>query len=227
MNRKPMLLAAGVLTAIAFAALPALASGGEYEAHCIGGSTCVGEITGGATSLESDNGDIITCSTVGGSTSFATTSTTGTVNLHFTGCREHVTFFTFQCNSPGSAAGTINVTGVTYHLVNLEHGGTTPGVKLTNVSVTFDCPGYTKKTVTGSVVGHLENPASFCNTATTTHAVNFQQGASTGIQKYMQVTTTGTQTDLIANNDSGGTYTTAAQLGTGIIHWNNPVMITC
>jgi len=226
MNKKLMLLAAGALTALAFAALPTVASAEEYLAHCEV-HECVGTITGGTSSLVSDNGDTITCSAVGGGTTLTTTSTTGEANLHFTGCREHVTFFTFQCNSAGAAAGTINANGLTYHLVNLEHGGTTPGIKFTNVSVTFECTGFSKKTVTGSVVGHLTEPANICNKTVTTHTVHFEQGATTGSQKYKQVTTTGTETDLIANNDAGGSYTTAAQIASGTIHWNHDVEITC
>jgi len=225
MNKKLMLLAAGTLIALAFAALPALASAGEYEAHCVGAHECVGEITGGALSLVSDNGDTITCSAVGGTTRFTTTTTTGTDNLHLSGCREHVTFFTFQCNSAGAAAGTISVSNLTYHLISLEHGGTTPGIKFTNISVTYECTGFSKKTMTGSLVGHLESAS--CNTETKTHSVTFEQGATTGSQKYKQVTTTGTETDLIANNDAGGSYTTMAIICTWTIHWDHDVKITC
>jgi len=219
-----MLLAAGALSALAFAALPALASAGEYEAHCEGAILCTGEITGGAASLVSANGDTITCSAMGGTTSFSSTTTTGTTTLHLTGCREHVTFFTFTCNSPGDVAGTINVASLQYHVINLEHGGTTPGFKFTGVNTTFECTGFSKRTVTGSVVGHLE--LASCNTATTTHAVNFDQ-ASTGSQKYKQATTTGTETDLIANNDAGGPYTTMAILATWTVHWDHSAKFTC
>jgi len=220
-----MLLAAGALSALALAALPALASAGEYEAHCEGAAECIGEFTGGPSSIVSDNGDTITCTAVGGTTSFATTSTTATANVHLTGCREHVTFFTFQCNSAGAAAGTINVSGVTYHLINLVHGGTTPGLKFTDISITFECAGFSKKTVTGSLVGHLESAS--CNTAVTTHSATFEQGATTGTQKYTQTTTTGTETDLIADNHAGGSYTTVAMVGTWTVHWNHNVKVTC
>jgi len=226
-----MLLAAGALSALAFAALPALASAGEYEAHCIGFATCTGTVAGGAAELETDGGEVITCSSVGGNTSFTTTSTTGTANLTFTGCREHITFFTFQCNSSGLANGTIHVNNLTYHLVNLEHSGTVPGVKFTDVSVTFECTGFAKRTVTGSVVGALEAPANFCNKAVASHKVTFEEGATTGTQKYTQITTTGTQTDLVSNSHTAGhpdnTYTTSAQKGTGTITWNHNVEITC
>jgi len=221
MNKKLLLL----VLALAFAALPALASAGEYELHCEGAAECVGEITGGPFSMISDSGEVFTCSAVGGSIRFASTSTTGTVNLHLTGCREHATFFTFQCNSAGAAAGTTSLVGLTYHLINLVHGGTTPGVKFTNISATFECTGFSKKTFTGSLIGHLESAS--CNTATTTHSVNFEESAITGSQKYTQTTTTGAETDLITNNDAGGSYTTMAIISTWTIHWDHNVKITC
>jgi len=229
MNKKLMLLAAGVLSALALAALPALASADEFEAHCeVNIHICEGEITGGASTLVSDNGDTITCSAVGGTTSFTSTSTTGEASLHFTGCREHVTFFTFQCNSAGAAAGTIKTNAMTFHVINLEHTPTTkPGIKFTSVSVTFECTGFSKKTVTGSVIGEIENAAGICNTAVSTHSVDFKDNGTTGVQTWMHTETTGTTTDLIANNDAGGSYTTAAQIGTATIHWNHPVKITC
>ena len=144
--------------------------------------------------------------------------------MHLTGCREHVTFFTFTCNTPSAAAGTINVNGLTYHFINLLHGGTTPGVKFTGVNATIECTELSKKTITGSVVGHLESAS--CNTGTTTHTVDLAQ-SSTGNQKYKQITTTGTETDLIANNDTGGSYTTMALISTLTIHWNHVATLTC
>jgi len=223
MNRNLKLLAAGALTALALAVLPALASAEEYEAHCEGAAVCTGEITSAAISLRDDGGNVITC-TLGGTTNFPTGTTTATATLHLTECREHVTFFTFKCNSPGAAAGTITTANLIYHFINLEHGGTTPGVKFTNISLTFECTGFSKKTVTGSLVGLIETAS--CNTAVTTHDFFFDE-SGTGIQKYMQLTTTGTKTDLIVSNDAGGAYTTAAIHTTWTVHWDHPAKITC
>jgi hypothetical protein len=230
MNRKLMLLASGVLAALAFAALPALASAGEYEAHCEGAKECVGTITGGHAELRNDAGQSITCTITEGDTSFKTTSTTGTANLTFKECREQITFFHFKCNTPGLGAGHISVQGLVYHLVNLEPSPqTVPGIKFTNVNVTFECAGFANKTVTGSVVGEILNPASVCNQTVSTTSVKFAEASgATGTQKYMQITTSGTKTDLISNEDtSSSTYRTSAQIGEGIIHWTPSVKITC
>lgn len=236
MNKKLMLLAVGALTALAFAALPALASATEYEAHCqdAKGNTvaiCEGEVTGGTAELRNSNNEIIKCTGTGGTTSFATTTTTGTANLKFTGCKEQATIFKFNCNSVGSGTGIIEAANLTYHLINLESGVKTPGIKFTGISVTFTCAGFSDKTVTGSVVGHMHDPATICNQALATHSVNFQEkvGGPVGTQTWMQTETTGTKTDLISNNDAGGTYFTSSQVATGTIHWKdgNLVKITC
>jgi len=116
---------------------------------------------------------------------------------------------------------------LTYHLVNLEHGGTVPGLKFTNVSMTYECTGFSKKTVTGGVIGALEEPSTFCNKSVASHKVTFQEGATTGSQKYKQETTTGTETDLISTNDAGGAYTTMSIKQTWTITWNHNVEITC
>lgn len=222
-----MLLAAGALAALAFAALPTIASAGEYEAHCEGAAECTGTITGSHAELNNDNNEAITCTITEGTTSFTSTSTTGKASLTFKECREQITIFHFKCNSPGLPAGHITVPNLVYHVVNLEHSPqTVPGIKFTDVNVTFECTGFSKKTVTGSVVGEILNPASVCEKSVSTHSVKFAQ-ASTGVQKWMQITTTGTKTDLISNNHAGGTYTTSAQIAEGTIHWSKPVKITC
>jgi len=224
-----MLLAAGVLSALAFAALPALASADEFQAHCEGAATCTGEITGGVAELRNSGGEVIKCTGLTGSTGFTSTTTTGTASFIFTGCREQVTIFKFQCRTPGSTNnGEITVNNLTYHVINLEHTPTTkPGIKFTNVSVTFTCAGFSDKTVTGSVVGTIEESNTVCEHEMSTMAVTFEESATQGTQKWTQTETTGTKTDLISNNDAGGAYSTSAQVGTGIIHWNHPVRVTC
>jgi hypothetical protein len=225
MNNKLMLLAAGVL--IAIAAHPALASAGEYALHCEGAVECTGTITGNHVELKNDANEAITCTTFEGSTSFTSTSTTGTASLTFRECREQITFFHFKCNSPGLGSGHITAPNLTYHVINLEPSpGVKPGIKFTNVAVTFECAGYSTKTMTGSLVGEMLNPASFCNQSVTTHTVKFAQ-SSAGVQQWMQVTTTGTKTDLVTNDDAESAYTTSAVITEGPIHWSRPVKITC
>jgi len=228
MNKKLMLLAAGVLSALAFAALPALASADEFQAHCEGAAECTGTIAGGVSELENSAGERIKCTGLTGNAKFATTSTTGTANLVFTECREQITAFKFKCNGGGGGAGEIKVNNLTYHLINLEETPTTtPGLKFTGVNVTFECTGFSKKTVTGEVAGEIEEASTICNSAVNSHKINFEQSTTTGKQRWGQTETTGTFTDLISNNDAGGSYLTSAQIGTGTVTWNHPVKITC
>jgi len=228
MNKKLMLLAAGVLSALAFAALPALASADEFAQDCEGAVECTGTIAGGVSELENSAGERIRCTGVNGSASFPSTVTTGSVSLNFTECREQVTFFKFKCNSEGAAAGEIKVGLFTYHIINLEHTPTTtPGIKITNINVTIECTGFAKKTVTGKVIGEIEEASSICNTFVNAHKINFAQSATTGKQKWIQTETTGTTTDLESNNHNGGPYLTSAQIGTGTITWDHNVKITC
>ncbi|HEX6781505.1 MAG TPA: hypothetical protein VF125_05675 [Solirubrobacterales bacterium] len=235
MNKKLMLLATGVLTALAFAALPAVASAGEPVAHCQNGAaSCIGAVTGGATQLRDDGGQGITCSSVHGKATVTNGSATGFLELTFTECKETITGFKFSCTNTG-VAGKITTGSMVTHLIYLHHlPNTTTGLKVTlpghgtgTGGVTFTCAGFSRKTVTGSVIGHISNPE--CNTYQTSHTADFTETSlGSGIQKYMQTTTTGEKTDLISNNDAGGTYTTAAQIGSGVIHWEGTkVNITC
>ena len=228
MNKKLMLLAAGVLSALAVAALPAVASAGEYTADCENGpATCEGTVAGGATQLRNDNGEGISCSSVHGITIVTNGSSTGVLILIFTGCVETITGFKFKCNSTGAAAGEIKTGSMVTHWIYLEPNKGTPGSKTTlpTAGVTFTCAGFAKKTVTGKVIGHISNPN--CGTFQASHTADFTE-SSTGVQRWMQATTTGETTDLISNNDAGGAYTTSAQIGSGVITWKGTkVKLTC
>jgi hypothetical protein len=229
--KKLMLLATGALIAFAFAALPAISSAGEFEAHCEGAAKCEGTITtpaGGFFELENNAGQRIRCTELSGSTSFTSTTKTGTATLDFGNCREQETIFKFQCTTPGMTAGTILVSNLTYHLVNLNDPlkgeANTPGIAFTSVNSTFVCAGgFENKTVTGNVLGRVENA---CSSSSTTTSVNFEAGVVTGEQKYMQITKTGAILDLTSGPHSPDT-STSSQIGTGIIHWSKPVKITC
>jgi len=224
MTKILMLLAAGALTALAFTALPALASAGEYEVHCQGAATCEGVIAGGGVQITNSTGEGMTCETLGGNTSFSTTTTTGTVNLVLTGCREVVTAFKATCTSPGYAGGEIRVNNLTYHIVNLEDSESVPGTAFTNVNITANCRFHT---FTGSLFGRIEEPTSICNLAVSTHRAVFEGGAITGSQKYSQITATGEQTDLTSRLFLGKTYYTTALVATWTVHWDHPVKVTC
>jgi len=109
----------------------------------------------------------------------------------------------------------------------LETNKGTPGVLLTGVNVTFTCAAFIKKTVTGNIIGHWENPQ--CGSSVASHKVTFSE-ISAGKQKYTQVTTVGTAFDLISNNDTEPSeYKTSSQTGSGVLsaESSNNVKFTC
>jgi hypothetical protein len=228
MNKKLMLLATGALIALAFAALPAVSSAGEYTLDCeLGvGKTCTGTFAGGARTVSNANNETVTCTALTGTATAKGGTSTGTVELDFTGCRETITIFKFACNSAGKPAGTVATGNLVTHLVNLaESPGSTPGVSVTNANVTFECTGFLNKTVTGSILLHIEKPN--CGTYQASHSATSTE-TSHGQQKFKQVTGTGPILDLISSNHNG-TYITSSQVGLVTITWNagQKVNITC
>jgi hypothetical protein len=226
MNKKLMLLAAGALAALAFAALPAVASAGEYTADCESGTQCQAAITGGAAALGNTNGETVSCTSVVGTNTTTSGTSTGHIELTFRGCKETVTFFRFSCNNSALPSGELKTNRMTYHIVNLESAeNKTPGVVITGANVTFNCAGAFLKTVTGDIVGHIENPN--CGNFQSATNVVFE-ATQHGQQKYTQITTGGSIFDLISNNDTG-TYLTSSQTGTGTLtaEGGNNVKITC
>ncbi len=225
MSKKLMLLVAGTLAALVFTAVPSAASAGEFEHHCTSTSGVAEEcknmtVAGGALEYSNDNHEGYTCTSVTGTATAAKTGTTGTARLLLHGCKETVTFFQFACTSPGQPSGTVTTNVLTSHNVYLEpntQAQTKPGLLLTGVNVTFSCPGFATKTVTGNIIGIITNPN--CTSAVTSLTVKFQRlGAATGTtQEWEQITTAGTFFDLIQNNDSGGSYTTSSLTAEGTI----------
>jgi hypothetical protein len=118
------------------------------------------------------------------------------------------------------------------HLIYLEQNKTTPGLKVTlpghgteTGGITLSCAGFSKKLLTGSFIGHFSNPN--CGTFQASHAVDFTESA-VGIQRWSTATTSGSITDLIWNNDSGGAYTTTAITGSTTLAWEGTkVKLTC
>jgi hypothetical protein len=236
MSKKLMLLAAGALTALAFAALPAVASAGTYNVDCEGGApTCGGTITSNPAvliELEDDAGVKIRCTSTTGSFSATNATSTGSAELVFKGCTEQ-TFDAFKCNNTG-VAGEIKTNKLTSDLINIDPSpATTPGILLTGINVTFTCAGFVNKTVTGNIIGHIENGApggTACDTIfDKTTSISFEK-IGVGQQKFKQVTTTGTMFDLISGDHTSGAKTdatTSSQTGTGILNWTTSARITC
>lgn len=228
MNKKLMLLAAAALAALAFAVLPVVASAGEFEHHCKSGNNCTALITGGAAELENDGTESISCTSVTGNATLTTTTSTGHVVLTFHGCRETETIFKFSCTSAGQPSGTIKTNTLTSHNVYLKPNKVTPALLLTGVNVTFTCAGgFSQKTVTGEVLGHIEIPN--CNTYQKHHTVIFERSATVhGTQKYETVTEAAPERDLTSGPHASDT-TTSSQEGTGHITYQNgdEVNLTC
>lgn len=227
MKKKSMLLATGALTALVLAALPAVAAAGEYEAHCEGAATCGGTITGTVTEIEYGTGEKAKCLAAVGNISLPTTSSTGTASVTLTNCREQVTAFQWPCTSPGTPMGQISMNNLTFHFVNLEHGGTKPGIAFTGFNLTYGC--NLNRTTTGSLIGLIEAPEAFCNKNVSTHNIELSKSeGGVGNQTYKQITTTGAVLDLIASDHFfGGAYSTTALVTTWTFHWDHQVKITC
>jgi hypothetical protein len=226
MNKKLMLLAAGALSALAFAAPPAVSSAGEFEAHC-SVVPCTAAITGGVSVLQDDSGGAggkVECTSVTGTATLTNTSSTGTAQLLFHGCKSALSP---KCNNVTGQTETITTNVMTSHLVYIDPTPTVlVGILLTGVNVTFECAsGLVKKTVTGNLLGRIENPE--CGVARTHHTIEFN-ASGPGTQQYTQVTTTGTVFDLTSGTHASDA-TTSSQAGTGHLTYNGggTVTLTC
>jgi hypothetical protein len=206
---KLMLLAAGVLTALAFAALPAGASAEEVEAHC-SLATCTGAISGGVVTLSDDSGTAsgrTSCNkTTGTVTQAAATTTTVSVQLTFEECKEPV--FGTECRN-AHGAGKITTNVLTGHLITVTKGDPTKvGILLTGFNITYECPVVgVKRAVTGNLIGTEVNPQ--CGVAATSHEVSFSQTAA---GQQTDKTYTGGTFDLTSGPDEIGKDITTTSL---------------
>jgi len=224
MNKKLMLLAAGALAAVALAALPAMASAGEFSADCKSGANCSGKISGGEAEIENNKGERVKCTGTEGTANVSHGTSTGQVNLIFTNCREQVTIFKFTCTNTATA-GKIETGSLQTHLIYIEPQEKTPGFLITSLNVTFNCAGWAKMTVTGSLIGHIENPN--CGSFKPSHQVEFARNGI-GEQTYWTITTTGAGYYPISNKDIGDTYLESSITATGTFTWtNDEVKLTC
>ena len=229
MSKKLMLLAAGVLSALALTALPSVASAGPLTNDCTKLPCTFTVASNSVAKLSTVGGNTVECSSFSGTGSQAALSaTSATVQLTFSGCKERKTGFNFPCTGKEQASGVIKTNSLTADYVWLDklpepHG--VAGLLMTGVNTTFVCAGFQNFTVTGNVIGELEETATKCTAPSTTQKLNFESTAH-GVQKWTQVTTTGTVYNLTSNNDAGGAYEKAAQSGTGTTTWNQSVTLT-
>jgi hypothetical protein len=231
MDKKLMLVVTSALTAIAFAALPAAASAGEYLAHCQTGSdtVCTGSIQ--STEIfetENTSGERFTCTSVTGTVTAIGGSPMGTAQLLFHGCREQNTIFKFTCSNTGTSGDVTTNTLVTELINTAAAPATIPGMLFTGWDATYTCPGFSAKKTVGSVIGILENSATDCGASRTNHTMVFSESA-TGVQLNRHITGTGATYELTSSNDAGGAYVPTGLAGTWHINWNtgDKVNVTC
>jgi hypothetical protein len=202
----------------------------EYPVDCEGAEICQAGVAGAAIQFRDTASEAIFCTAVNGTDSVTNNSSTGTLSLNFTNCVETITGFKFKCNSPGAAAGEVKTGVMVTHYIYLEPNKTTPGKKITlpAAGITYTCAGFSKKTITDKVIGHISNPN--CNTFQASHTTDFAEAAGMpGVQRWMQATTTGPTTDLTSNNHNGGPYVTTALVGSIVSNWpvGHKVKLTC
>lgn len=208
MTKNRLLLAVGVLTALALTALPSSAFAGEFTATCSSGATCLGTVEGTGTAIIEDDSKstlgTIKCTGVVGSITQTSGSSTGSAQVQFNGCADVV--FNYKCSNTG-VTGQITTNVLTSHLIKLEDGSALPvGLLLTGVNVTFYCPLIAvPKTVTGSIIAEIENPS--CGSAKTHHTISFENSAA-GAQRWRQITTTGAMLDLTVSSHTLSEETT-------------------
>jgi hypothetical protein len=205
MSKKMKLLALAAVSAALFA-LPSAAS--AQEIHFSGVTTFTG--SGGVILFTATNEPIYTCTGTTASGSFnAGSSTTGEVNLTFTGCSASFLGIKGNCNTTGDAAQTITSSGV-FHLITTNTGK--PGILLTPVTTTVLCVGFSRTEYTGKgIIGTITSPA--CGASSKELKLSFE--AEGGTQKHIEYT--GVKYDLSADTEeaSGKTISTATAALTG------------
>jgi hypothetical protein len=240
MKKKLILLAIGALTALAFTALPSVASAKETQIKCLDATKerCTYTVAGGEVRFSATSGDTLTCTSVTGNGELPNLdanreATTGNVQLLFHGCRETNTIFKFNCTSPGQPTGTLKPEAMVTHNITDEAtfgANAKVGVLLTNLKWTFTCAGgFAATTMTGNLIGTLDEN---CVGRAPSPIVRQLFGATSHGQQDHKLWT-GVTYDLITMTNHpttptvGGTYETFAVSSTTTLTFNQNVEITC
>jgi hypothetical protein len=223
MSKKMMLLALSAVAALALAALPALASAATPLTDTSTGKTVNFTGTSGASQLRSIFGTV-NCTSDHNSGTFNNNSSTGTVEITFTGCTGP---FGEECENKGVGTGEITTGTSVTHLVYIKGGVKTVGVLVTppsgGVYASFTCHtglGPVTVTVTGNgIIGHMSAPK--CGETSSKFTITFEAEGRT--QKYREVEGENTVYSL---SQGGGA---AAQTGTenGTISGGATSTLTC
>jgi hypothetical protein len=232
MNKKLMLLAAGALAALAFTALPGIASAQETALKCEK-TPCTFTFAGGVITFSTTIGDTISCTSVTGNGEAINLSnletTTTKTSLIFHGCKEQNTIFKFACTTPGQPSGTTQTNTITGHLVALPGTANESGVLLTDFKGTFTCAGgFARSTITGNLI--VENESKCGVAASAIQKLNFE---TTGHGAQKLKTWTGATFNLLYATSHNETptatsgYEALAVTGTATLTWNQKVQVTC
>jgi hypothetical protein len=211
MSKKILLLA---LAVAAMFALPAAAS--AQEAHVDGVTNFTGH--GPKGSLVASGEPTIECTATAVTGSFDSGSTTtGKINITFTGCEAEFLFFRVGCNTSGAASKTIITSGA-FHIITVNNK---PGVLVTPAKTTIICAGFSNTIVQGNLIGTITSPA--CEAESTSLGISFNSN-NTSTQEHM--TYTGVKYDLTAQTEGEGAVT-AGLTGTATLTSATKGKLTC
>lgn len=195
MTKRMMMVAASALAAVAFAALPAVASAApEVDFAKAGAHTFKG--TFGEASLTAVGQEQIICTGENHVHGEWTSGTTGNISLTFTNCHPKETPG-IACTTSGQAAGTIVVAQSVFHLKYITSDVATPGTMLVKkpgvlitpptggTFATFSCSFLINIKVTGNgIIGAVTAPT--CGSTSASSTLSFTSN-STGVQTYQLV----------------------------------------
>jgi hypothetical protein len=228
MSKKLMPLATGVLMALSLAAFAGTAAAQETKLKCEGEGACTFKASGGVSSFSIEGGDTVKCEGVSGEGAVTglnaeRESSTGTVQLLFTGCREQNTIFQFACSNTATS-GSVTTNVMTIHGIALS-SGTKAGNLTTNAGVTFTCAGgFGSTQITGSIIGESE---SSCGTNTSTVHKGVFATTGDGAQALTAYTGSTFKLEGKTSHTGSGTYANFAASGTGVLTFNQNVILTC
>jgi hypothetical protein len=208
MTKKTMLLAASALAALAFAALPAMASAAPTIHFSTANPTFSG--TFGKATLTAVGQEEIVCdgeNHVNGQWTTKVeggknTGTTGTIEITFTNC--HVG--PLPCTTSGQASGTITTGTSEFHLVYIKGFSKTVGTLVTpptgGTFAAFACTVFASVKVTGNgIIGHVSTPK--CGEKSASSTTSFTSSAK-GVQTYKEVEGSAVVYSLKSSLNGGG-----------------------
>jgi hypothetical protein len=217
MSKKTMLL---TFMVAAMFAIPSAAS--AQEIHWSGVTSFTG--VGGPVSVTTTNEPKITCTGKTESGSFnAGSTTTGVINLTYSGCVAHFLGITGNCNTAGDSAQTITSSGI-FHLITTSTSK--PGILITQVTTTIICLGFSRMELTGNgYIGTLVSPA--CGASSKELKVSFEAEGST--QKDLSYTGVNYRLRVDTENASGETTSSSesAQEGSATLSSTTAGTLEC